>query len=64
MAAALPQPSKKKFTFPTAFTILFILLIVIAPPPGSFRPARMTTTRTVSRSRARIIRWRPIRRSC
>ena len=30
MAAATPTPPKKKFTFPTAFTILFILLILIA----------------------------------
>ena len=26
MAAEPPKPAKKKFTFPTAFTILFILL--------------------------------------
>jgi uncharacterized ion transporter superfamily protein YfcC len=41
MAAALPQPSKKKFSFPTAFTILFILLVLIALatwiiPAGSY----------------------------
>ena len=41
MAAALPQPSKKKFSFPTAFTILFILLVLITVatwiiPAGSY----------------------------
>ena len=41
MAATTPEPSKKKFTFPTAFTILFILLILIAIatwiiPAGSY----------------------------
>jgi len=41
MAAALPQPSKKKLSFPTAFTILFILLVLIALatwiiPAGSY----------------------------
>lgn len=29
-SAALPQKKRRKFTFPTAFTILFILLILIA----------------------------------
>ncbi len=28
--AALPEKKARKFTFPTAFTILFILLILIA----------------------------------
>jgi uncharacterized ion transporter superfamily protein YfcC len=29
-SAALPQKKSRKFTFPTAFTILFILLILVA----------------------------------
>lgn len=42
MAATTSPPSKKKFTFPTAFTILFILLILIALatwliPAGSYQ---------------------------
>ena len=49
------EKPKKKFSFPTAFTILFILLVLTALRPGSSRPAPTTMTRMASRSRAPII---------
>jgi hypothetical protein len=44
--------SKKKFSFPSAFTILFLLLIVIALAPGSSLLAHTTMTQKVHPSQA------------
>ena len=46
--------TRRKFNFPSAFTILFILLILIAAATFIIPAGRTITTRTASRSRAPI----------
>ena len=52
---------KKGFKFPSAYTILIILIILVALLPGSFRPGSTSLTKPVNPSRALTTRSNPTR---